>query len=115
MKLQQQERNRSHEWIDQRSLALDQAIAAKLRTHPELLQRAKDTLQNWIRQRQPRAPQIMLEWQEILTTWSFEKILDLLTSSEQEPTRLRQSSPFCGILTQQERMEIFREYESLRT
>ncbi|HLH53451.1 MAG TPA: hypothetical protein VKY92_07535, partial [Verrucomicrobiae bacterium] len=60
-------------------------------------------------------PQIMLEWQEILTTWSFEKILDLLTSSEQEPTRLRQSSPFCGILTQQERMEIFREYESLRT
>lgn len=112
MKLQQQAR--SHSWIDQRSLALDKAIAAKLRAQPELLLRAKDTLQNWLRQRQPTVPQVMLEWQEILTTWSFEKILALLTSSEQEPTRLRQSSPFCGILTQQERMKIFQEYESRR-
>jgi hypothetical protein len=115
MSLQQQEQGRGHEWIDQRSLALDKAIAAKLRARPELLQCATETLQNWIRQRQPTVPQVMLEWQEILTTWSFDKITALLTSSEPEPTRLRQSSPFCGILTQQERMKIFQEYESFRT
>lgn len=114
MELQQQARNRSHEWINQRSLAMDKAIASKLRAQPELLQRAKETLQNWIRQRQPAVPQVMLEWQEILTTWPFDKVLDLLTCSDQGPARLRQSSPFCGILTQEERMRIFQEYESLR-
>ena len=56
----------------------------------------------------------MLEWQEVLD-WPLEQILKFLTSSEPEPTRLRQSSPFCGILTREERREIFQEYESLRT
>lgn len=115
MKLEQTNRGRSHEWIDQRSLALDRAIAQKLIKDPELLQCAKETLQRWIRQRQPEAPKVMLEWQEILNHWPFEKILKLLTSSEPEPTRLRQSSPFCGILTREERAEIFQEYEACRT
>lgn len=114
MKLEQHSSSRSHDWIDQRSLALDQAIAQKLLVHPELLQRAKKTLQHWINQRQPEVPPVMLEWQEILNNWPFENILTFLTSSEQEPTRLRQSSPFCGILTPTERMEIFQKYESLR-
>jgi len=105
---------RTHEWIDQRSLALDKAIALKLRVEPDLLQRAKDNLQRWIQQRQPGVPEALLEWKEILDTWPFEKILDFLTSSEQEPTRLRQSSPFCGILTEEERIAIFREYEARR-
>ena len=113
MKLQRHECSRSHVWIDQRSLALDQAVAVKLRTQPELLQLAKDTLQNWIRQRQPNVPGVLIEWQGILNTWSFEEILALLTSSDQEPTRLRQSSPFCGILTQEERTAIFQKYETL--
>jgi hypothetical protein len=115
MELQQQEHRRSHEWIDQRSLALDKAIAEKLRAEPELLQRAKDTLQRWILQRQPAVPKALVEWEEILNTWRFENILALLTSSEEEATRLRQSSPFCGILTQQERLKIFQMYDSLRT
>ena len=114
MKLQQHSPGRSHEWIDQRSLALDRAIAQKLLRQPELLQCAKKTLQNWIKQRQPEVPPVMLEWQEILDSWPLEKILGFLKSSEQEPTRLRQSSPFCGILTQNERAEIFQKYESLR-
>ena len=106
---------RTHEWIDQRSLALDQAIALKLRVEPALLQRAKDNLDRWINQRQPTVPKALLEWKEILDTWSFDAILALLTSSEAEPTRLRQSSPFCGILSEQERITIFKEYESIRT
>lgn len=105
---------RTHEWIDQRSLALDKAIAQKLRAQPQLLQRAKATLQRWIQQRQPAVPRAFLEWKEILDTWPFEKILAFLTSAEQEPTRLRQSSPFCGILTEAERIAIFKEYEALR-
>lgn len=114
MKLEQQFQARSHEWIDRRSLALDRAIAQKLIQKPELLQRAKETLQRWIQQRRPNVPKVMFEWQEILD-WPFEEILKFLASSEPEPTRLRQSSPFCGILTQEERTAIFQEYDSLRT
>jgi hypothetical protein len=114
MKVQQQKYSRSHEWIDQRSLALDRAIADKLRAEPALLQRAKDTLQHWIHQRKPAVPKALDEWEKILTAWPLEEILALLTSSEEDATRLRQSSPFCGILTQQERLKIFQEYESLR-
>jgi len=34
---------RSHEWIDERSLALDRQAAAKLRADPSLLVRARTT------------------------------------------------------------------------
>jgi hypothetical protein len=108
-------RSRTHEWIDQRSLALDRAIAQKLRVQPEMLERAKTTLERWIRQREPSVPPVLFEWREILGHWPLERILDLLTSADEQPRRLRQSSPFCGILSPEERLAIFKEYESRRT
>jgi len=114
MRLEQQKIGRSHQWIDRRSLALAEAIVAKLRVQPELLQLARETLQNWIQQRQPAVPYALTEWQEILTNQPFDDILALLISPDPEPTRLRQSNPFCGILTQQERMQIFQDYETRR-
>jgi hypothetical protein len=38
-----------------------------------------------------------------------------VTSSEEQPRRLRQSSPFCGILSPKERLAVFKEYEARRT
>jgi hypothetical protein len=106
---------RTHEWIDQRSLAFDRAIAKMIRAQPVLLNHAQITLDRWIQQRRPSVPAILLQWQEILSCWPLEKILDLLTSSAEEPRRLRQSSPFCGILPQEARLAILKEYESRRT
>jgi hypothetical protein len=103
---------RSHEWIDQRSLALDQAIAEKLRTEPGLVEQARKTLDRWLEQRRPAVPSVLLEWHEILVHWPLERILALLTSADEEPRRLRQSSPFCGILSREERLRILEEYES---
>ena len=105
---------RSHEWIDARSLAMDQAIAEKLRAEPSLLDRARRTLNRWLEQRQPTAPSVLLEWREILTHWPFGRILDLLGSVDETSRRLRQSSPFCGILSPEERLAILKEYESHR-
>ena len=106
-------RPRTHEWIDQRSLALDQAIAQKLQQRPDLLQKAKTNLVRWVQQQQPAVPAVLREWQKILETWPLEKILELLRSSDQEARRLRQSSPFCGVLSPEERLAIFKEYEAL--
>jgi hypothetical protein len=106
--------SRSHEWIDQRSLAMGRAIAGNVRAQPALFQIAKDNLKRWIQQRQPDVPIVLQEWQEILTQWPVEKILDLLTSDDENARRLRQSSPFAGVLSQEERRSIFDEYEALR-
>ena len=38
---------RSHEWIDERSLALHEAVAAKLEREPQLLDIARANLQRW--------------------------------------------------------------------
>jgi hypothetical protein len=105
-------RSRTHEWIDQRSLALDRAVAEKIREQPGLLQLARNTLTRWIAQREPAVPRVFLEWQEILDRRSLVEILELLTSMEDGPRRLRQSSPFCGILTPLERKAILLDYES---
>ena len=70
---------RSHEWIDQRSLALDLAVAEKIRHRPALLEQARATLVRWINQRQP-VPPVLLEWQSVIDGANFDQILGLLTS-----------------------------------
>ena len=105
---------RSHEWIDERSLALGRQVAGKLRADPLLLGRARATLDRWLAQRASAAPAVLREWQEILSRWPLERILDLLASSDENTRRLRQSSPFCGILSPEERLAIFKEYQARR-
>ena len=105
--------SRTHDWIDQRSLALDRAIVQKLKLEPSLLQVARDNLSRWINQQQPCAPKVMFEWLEILDTRSFDDVLDLLGRFDENTRRLRQSSPFFGILSEEERITIFKKYETL--
>jgi hypothetical protein len=100
---------RSHEWIDQRSLALHEAVAKKLAEHPELLEVARQNLRRWLAQnRQPA----LLEWQRLFETLSFNDLLALLRSPDERARRLRQSSPFAGVLTTQERQAILAHDES---
>ena len=103
----------THEWIDQRSLALDTEIAQMIREQPELLDRAKTTLARWIQAREPNVPAALLEWAIILNNRTLNEILALLTRDDEEARRLRQSSPFCGILSEERRLAIFKEYETL--
>ena len=105
---------RSHEWIDQRSLALDRRIAEKLRANPALIQHATTTLRHWVEQREPSIPPVLREWQEILGQHNLDEILARLTEDDAAARRLRQSSPFCGILSPEERLAIFQQYEARR-
>jgi hypothetical protein len=47
-----------------------------------------------------------VEWETILVKETFEKILKLITSKTERTKRLRQSSPFAGILSNIERARI---------
>lgn len=102
---------RSHEWIDQRSLALHEAVAAKLEARPELLDVARANLQRWLAASPVAA---LREWQEFLDRTSLPDLLALLRSPDEQAARLRQSSPFAGLLSPKERRAILDDYESRR-
>jgi len=98
-----------HKRIEERSIALHQEIAKRIRANPELLQIAKNNLKKWI-MKDGEIP-VWREWQKILAR-PLEQIVDLLVSSDENARRMRQSSPFCGILTPRER---WKTYETFTT
>jgi hypothetical protein len=104
-------RVRSHEWIDARSLALHEAVAAKLEARPQLLDVARANLARWLA-RDPAGA--LLEWARLLDQRPLDDILTLLRSSDERAARLRQSSPFAGVLTPEERLAILRQYDARR-
>ena len=103
---------RAHEWVDRRSLALHDAVAAKLEAQPELLDVARANLQRWLRLNPAPA---LHEWARLLDSLSVPALVGLLRSADERATRLRQSSPFAGFLSAQERQAILNDYESRRT
>ena len=102
---------RSHQWIDQRSLALHEAVAAKLEAHPQLLDLARQNVERWLLHSSAAA---LREWRGILDSVPLTDVVALLRSSSEEAARLRQSSPFAGLLTTEERRVIMAAYESRR-
>ena len=98
---------KTHEAIDQRSLEMARRIVAKIDADPrrEGLARARRVCARWVEQGNVPAR----EWATILAERSWEEIRRLLLEDSEESRRLRQSDPFCGILTPQERWEIYRE------
>lgn len=102
---------RAHEWIDRRSLALHGAVAAKLAAQPELLDVARANLRRWLL---VNPSDSLHEWARLLDTTPLPALIELMQSSGERATRLRQSSPFAGLLTPQERQVILRRYEPRR-
>jgi hypothetical protein len=100
---------RSHQWIDERSLALHEAVAARLEAEPQLLEVARANLQRWLAARPAAA---LREWQRLLDSLPLPQLVQLLRSPDEEAARLRQSSPFAGILSRAERQAILSRYES---
>ena len=105
-------KKRSHQWVDARSLALAQRIAAKIMDDPSLVDRARDNLARWA-SRLDAWPAALREWKEMLANASVEEILSALLADDEEGRRRRQSSPFTGILSPAERKAVFDEYEAI--
>ena len=94
-----------HKLLDKVSLAWHTAISNKLARDPTLVKIAIGNLDRWRDQRgyEERA---YAEWRRILTEEGTDEIIRILSSDSHESDRLRQSTPFTGILTQAERREI---------
>lgn len=97
----------SHELLDEISLELGRRTAARLRQQPALLALARENLTRWscLNANAPALLQCYAEWREILNR-PVEEICSLLTAETEEARRLRQNSPFAGILSAREVWEL---------
>jgi len=99
---------RSHEWIDRRSLALHAAVAEKLAAQPQLLDVARTNLARW---RKTGPAPALREWEDLIERMPLPRLLELLRSPSESARRLRQSSPFAGVLSPEERRAILSRHE----
>lgn len=97
----------NHLEIDQVSLELARRVAERLRLRPQLLDLARANLARWMQQNagSPSLLRCYSEWEKILAR-PIEEICELLCSATESAQRLRQNSPFPGVLTPHEVWEI---------
>ena len=102
-----------HDLIDRRSLALNRLVAEKIRRQPELMDFVRKNLDRTLCEPilSESCKNALREWRSIFSLKSFDEILSILVEDSYEGQRLRQSTPFTGILNQRERLEVFRRYE----
>jgi len=98
-----------HQLIDQRSLELAKAIVQKIDSDPERkgLRKALSVCIRWYKLHRKAC---IREWLEILKNREWNEIKEILLDPSEEGKRLRQNSPFCGILTPKERWDIYRRF-----
>ncbi|MGO9593896.1 MAG: hypothetical protein ACLQFT_20310 [Steroidobacteraceae bacterium] len=101
----------SHRLLEARSLAMHAVIAEKINRDPGLLAIAHRNLSRWSVRWPDGSPPWLQEWRQILLR-PWPEIAALLTEPSENAARLRQSSPFPGVLTPAERKRI---HEAFRT
>ena len=100
-----------HRILDIRSLAMHCKIAQKISRDPDLLDKARVNIKRWRAKSVGRPQQYLDEWQAILERpWS--EIAEIITSMSEDATRLRSSSPFAGVLTADEREQIYAAFRT---
>lgn len=99
-----------HSRLDERSLAMHRLVARKVLADPALLDRARENVRRW--QKTDGSPSLALsEWENILAG-PVDQVARFLVEPSERATRLRQSSPFAGILTEAERQTIYESYST---
>lgn len=94
---------RTHREADDRALLMAGAIAELIRSDPTLVKRALQHLNRLVHDPQGAATRDILEWRQLLETYSADRLRKLLVSDSSRARRLRQSSPFLAVLSPEER------------
>ena len=105
-------------FVDRFSLLLHQAVAEKMLTNEDgVLKIARENLDRWLDSPSfaKRARRALLEWKEILDESEPEQIRRIITADTDEGQRLRSSSPFAGVLTEEERRNYFKSCGKVRS
>ena len=103
-----------HSRREEQSLEMHRRIAGMLLANPrQVLGKAMANLELWRERREGASAQSSaLEWQNLLTHASPEEISSFLVSGDEKSMRMRQSSPFAGVLSPREVWAIKRGHET---
>lgn len=101
----------SHRLLEARSLAMHALVAHKIERDPKLLDIAHANLARWRERWNEEPPAWFQEWRAILRR-SWPEIASLITEPSEDGARLRQSSPFAGVLTPAERSRIYEAFRA---
>lgn len=99
----------SHQTNDEIGLELGRRVAERLEAKPELIEIARANLDNWACRNADESSLLRCyeEWRDLLRR-PVSDICQLLRSDTEEARRLRQNSPFAGLLSPQEVWEVKR-------
>ena len=101
----------SHRLAEARSLAMHAAMAHKIEREPSLLDIPRQNMVRWRAQWPDKAPPWWREWRVLLQR-PWPEIAALITEPSENAARLRQSTPFAGVLTDAERARIYEAFRS---
>lgn len=94
-----------HHNHEMRSLAMHALMATKINRDEDLLEIPRRNLERWRARFETTPPRWWYEWRRILER-PWKEIVFYLVDTGETATRLRQSSPFVGILTAKQRKQI---------
>lgn len=95
-----------HQRLSRRSLDFHRLIADRVRKQPALLDIARANLAHW-RCAAPTRAGYLAEWENILAQ-GMQHALSVATEQSETADRLRQSTPFAGLISPRERWEFLR-------
>ncbi len=101
----------SHRLLEARSLAMHAVIAEKIQRDSRLLKIAHDNLKRWRARWEDQPPDWHREWSGIMRR-PWPEIAAIMTEPSEEGARLRQSSPFPGVLSAAERRRIYEAFRA---
>lgn len=104
----------THQFLDDFALAYHRRVAEKLRLEPnKTIETARQNLSRWRSSESLTVGELksLQDWEEILSNGASNRLIQVLTDDSNEARRLRQSSPFIGILSKEERLEILADCE----
>ncbi len=94
------------------SLMLHLKVVEKLRQTPkEVLDIAQENLNRWLENENTA----LLEWKKILESKSIQEIVKIISQDNDEGQRLRSSSPFAGVLSEEEREKVWSECAKIQS
>jgi len=96
---------------DQRTLAFHQKAAEILLEHPERLNDVHETLYNWGKLEGTQAQGWALKWLELINGLTVSEVAKLIVEESEQADFIRKSSPFAGLLSEEERMTIIKKYK----
>lgn len=104
----------SQGFVDVFALHYHLAVAERLRESPEeVVNHAHGNIRRWMINGGSAGGEspILEEWQGLLDSSSVEQLIEIITEESDEGQRLRSSSPFVGVITPEERLEILTCFE----